>query len=110
MLLLLSKAREAGVAAHFRAGQSMQHLIFSTKSDHGLESEPRVTVALVDQDKFEVSFAHANRWFADAEEAEVVSGPDTYSAFVRFLARLWGETRPAVPIPDCLRPRVGGST
>lgn len=32
MLLLVSKAKESGVAAHFRAGQSMQHLIFSTKS------------------------------------------------------------------------------
>jgi hypothetical protein len=87
----------------------MQHLIFSTKSDHGLENEPRVTLALVDQDKFEVSFGHANRWFADAEQAELVSGPETYSAFVRFLGRLWGEAYPAVPMPDCLRPRAGDS-
>lgn len=94
----------------FRVGQSMQHLIFSTKSDHGLESEPRVTLALVDQDKFELSFGHANRWFTDAEEAEVVSGPETYSALVRFLTRLWGETQPAVPIPDCLRPESVVST
>lgn len=79
------------------------------KSDHSLESEPRVTLARVDQDKFEVSFGHDNRWFADAEEAEVVSGPETYSTFVRFLGRLWAQARPAVPMPDCLRPRAGDS-
>ena len=44
-----------GLDAHFRAGQSMDELVFSTLDHHGLRYEPRVVVKIHAEDRIRVA-------------------------------------------------------
>jgi hypothetical protein len=99
----------------FRAGQSMQHLIFSTASRHGLTDEPRVTVAWPEEDTesaatgavIEVSLGRANRWFSAPDRAAVVAGSDGWPVVAQYMGLLWQATRGSASPPAGLFVRPG---
>jgi hypothetical protein len=98
---ILARGQALGLDRFFRAGQSMQHLIFSTAPRHGLDDEPRVTVAWPESDtesaatgrRIEVSLGRANRWFSAPDQVAVVEEPDGWSTVARYLELLWRVTR-----------------
>jgi hypothetical protein len=94
---------EAGLHQYFRAGQSMQHIIFSTSERHGLEeiipSPPRVTFGRRASERMFVAWSHSNLWFHDPEREDAVTSENAVSVLRRYLADLWRETRPADSVP-----------
>ena len=104
---LLARGVALGLDRHFRAGQSMQHLVFSTAPHHGLQDELRVTVAwpgadesaAVDGSRIEVSLARANRWFSAPEHRDVVPGDAAWPAVAAYLTLLWRATKGGAPPP-----------
>src|SRR5215472_16958456 len=99
---LVREGIEEGLDQYFRAGQSMQHIIFSTCERHGLEHfdppPPRVTVGRIESDYF-VAWSHRNIWFFEAERRDIVTGENAVSTLRSYLVALWRETRPEEPFP-----------
>jgi len=108
---LLAEGKRRGLDQHFRAGQSMQHMIFSTVSHHGLQDELRVTVAIPTDEadsaatgaRLEVSLGRVNRWFAEPERLTIGPAADAWPLLAEYLRDLWRATRSA-PVPDGLGP------
>jgi hypothetical protein len=106
---LLAEGRQRGLDQHFRAGQSMQHLIFSIVPHFGLHDELRVTVAWPDDDAssaatgalIEVSLGRTNRWFSAPDRLSVGPAADAWSLVAEYLRALWQDTQSA-PLPDGL--------
>ena len=94
---------EAGLDQYFRAGQSMQHIIFSTCERHGLEdfspAPPRVTLGRRKSGSMFVGWSHYNVWFHDPEHEETVTSGNALPVLKGYLADLWRETRPIAPVP-----------
>jgi hypothetical protein len=110
---VLAEGLQRGLDQHFRAGQSMQHLIFSTVPHFGLEDELRVTVAWPENDassaatgaRIEVSLGRTNRWFNTPDRLSVAAAADAWPLVAAYLRALWKETQGA-PLPDGLLPRA----
>lgn len=108
---LLTEGQQRGLDQHFRAGQAMQHLIFSTVPHVGLKDELRVTVAWPADDSssaasgamVEVSLGRTNRWFSAPDRLSVGAAADAWSLVSEYLRALWQETQSA-PLPDGLKP------
>jgi hypothetical protein len=106
-LAILARGQALGLDQFFRAGQSMQHPIFSTAPRHGLDDEPRVTVAWPEKDTesaatgavIEVSLGRANRWFSAPDRAAVVAAADGWTAVAQYLGLLWRATRGDASLP-----------
>jgi hypothetical protein len=82
----------------------MDHIIFSTLDHHGLEGDPRVTlVFLPKEQRVHVAYSRGNLHFSEALSEESVDVSSAIPCVLRFLHRLWSETRPDVPIPDALK-------
>lgn len=100
-----------GLDQLFRAGQSMQHLIFSTAPHHGLQDELRVTVGWPEDDSqsaatgamIEVSLGRTNRWFSAPDRLSIGPAADAWPLVAEYLRALWDGTRGA-PLPDGLLP------
>jgi hypothetical protein len=94
---------EAGLDQYFRAGQSMQHVIFLTCERHGLEqfnpAPPRVTLGWHKSGGMFVAVSNHNLWFHDPEREDAVTSDNAFSVLRRYLADLWSETGPMDPIP-----------
>ena len=94
---------KAGLDQYFRAGQSMQHIIFSTCERHGLEqispAPPRVTLGRHKSAGMFVAWSHNNLWFHDPEREDAVTSDNAVSVLKSHLADLWRETRPMDPVP-----------
>ena len=96
-----------GLDRHFRAGQSMHHLIFSTVPHFGLEAEWRVTLApsppgedgATVSGQIEVSLARANRWFSMPDDAETAPVAEAWPLVAEYLSRLWRATKADTPPP-----------
>ena len=99
---VLEACIEAGLDQYFRAGQSMQHIIFSTCERHGLENfnpePPRVTLGHGKAGMF-VAWSHYNIWFSTPERETSVTADNVVSALRSYLAELWRETRTEDPLP-----------
>ena len=90
-----------GLAPLFRIGQSMHHIIFSTADHHRLSSEPRVTLEFFPKEEIiRVSYSSANLHFSDPVSEERVASSVAVPSVIRYLRRLWCETKPEIPIPD----------
>jgi hypothetical protein len=91
LLTLVERIAESEYAGLFRGGQSIYHLIISTKEHHGLETD----------DHFVAVYMEKNRpmWIEYSIGYEVVacqtcdSGCDVWAVLETFLARLWYETK-----------------
>ena len=104
-LQVVDAARAEGWDEHFRAGQSMQHLIFSTAAEHGLEllpvQPPRVTLAF-DQGRMFVAWSRSNLWFSEAERRTFVTEKDALAVLKQYLSDLWTETQGNEEMPRVL--------
>jgi hypothetical protein len=98
---ILEMLESKGFSNHFRAGQSMHHLIFSTLDSHGLEDEPRVTIDIDGSaGTTRIAYARTNLHFAAPQDEHNVPHDQSAAIIVEHLERLWTETRPQEPIPD----------
>jgi hypothetical protein len=101
---IISALEARGLAAQFRMGQSMHHLIFSTLDHHGLSGEPRVTLEFDPKtQQVRVAYSRANLWFNAADSEERVGLPLAVPCVIGYLRRLWSETKPDSQIPDALK-------
>jgi len=104
---LLRQGQALRLDEYFRTGQSMQYLVFTTKSRFVLVDEPRVTVcwpngdsaAALTGERIEVSIGHENRWFSEPDRADIVSGDDAWAAVAAYLLQLWHESKDGLPAP-----------
>lgn len=89
---LLRSAIDAGWDDRYRAGQSMQHLIFSTAKQNGLESiKPpplRVTLGQNDDHRFFVALSRANLWFNKPDRIDMVTPGNALSVLASYLSAL----------------------
>jgi hypothetical protein len=93
-----------GLAEHFRIGQSMHHIIFSTADGHRLTTEPRVTLEFhPNEQRVRVAYSRANLDFNEPDSEESVDAPSAVPSVLLYLRRLWNETRPDIPMPDTLK-------
>ena len=92
-----------GLAPLFRIGQSMHHIIFSTVDHHRLSLEPRVTLEFLPKEQIvRVTYLCANLYFSEPLSEERVAPSHAVSSVLRYLRRLWSETKPDTQIPDAL--------
>jgi hypothetical protein len=91
------------ISSHVRVGQSMHHIVFSTADHHRLTNEPRVTIELLPRDdSVRVAYSTSNIYFAPPAQEERVGLSDAEVTIVRYLRRLWTDTRPLDAIPHGL--------
>ena len=87
----------------FSAGQSMHHIIFATLDRHGLDSEPRVTLAFQPQQGLvRIALGTTNLYFAAPQWETAVPLREAVPTVRRFLRHLWGEGKPGSPTPSVL--------
>lgn len=92
-----------GLAAYFRIGQSLHHIMLSTSEHHGLTSEPRVTLIFHSKDNSAcVAYGCTNLHFSAPLSEDRVPPAEAVPRILHHLRRLWRETRPEYPIPDAL--------
>jgi hypothetical protein len=100
---VVSELESRGLAPLFRIGQSMHHIIFSTLDHHQLTSEPRVTLEFDPKEqKVRIAYSYANLYFSEPLSEERVPVSSASSSAIRYLRRLWEETKPSSPVPDTL--------
>ena len=94
---------DAGLHQYFRAGTSMQHIIFSTCEGNGLEqlspAPPRITIGRRESTGMFVAWSHNNLWFHPPEREDPVTADNVVSVLRRYFGDLWRETRPTEPVP-----------
>ena len=101
---VVSALQNRGLAEHFRVGQSMHQIIFSTADRHGLSTEPRVTLEFYPKEQqVRVAYSHANIGFNEPDSEERIDVPSATSCALRYLQHLWSETRSDIQIPDALK-------
>ena len=91
-----------GLNQHFRAGNSMHHFLFSTRDDHRLGDDPRVTIAFGEGDQIRLAYGTESLHFARPEWSYQLPYEDGLSTFRRFLNQLWTATK-TEPVPSALR-------
>ena len=100
---VVSDLEARGLSQFFRIGQSMHHIIFSTVNHHRLSSEPRVTMEFLPKEQIvRVAYSCANLWFNEPVSEDRVAPPLAVSIMLRYLRRLWSETKPETPMPGVL--------
>jgi hypothetical protein len=100
---VVSSLEARDLAALFRIGQSMHHIIFSTLEHHGLTSEPRVTLEFHPTGQaVRVTYSCSNLHFGEALSEECVPITAAVPSTLGFLRRLWSETKPTSEIPAAL--------
>ena len=89
-----------GLAELFRIGQSMHHIVISTKSEHRLTGEPSVTLAIdAKRSTIRVAYGTGNLWFDEPLVETTCQIGDAVPAILTYLARLWRETKPEIELP-----------
>jgi hypothetical protein len=92
-----------GFSSSFRIGQSMHHIIFSTIGHHRLKDEPRVTLEFHPKDQaVRIAYSCSNLYFNEPLSQETVSMPNAVPSIIRYLQRLWQETKPDTQAPQSL--------
>gem|GEM_PF-2534222 len=107
LLPLLHACLDAGLDQHFRIGQSMAHIIFSTAEEHGLENydpqPPRVTLMFDEaQQRWAVASSYCNLHFAKPDRQNAVNAENVLPVLESYLADLWREMRPDEAMPPPL--------
>ncbi len=88
---------------HFRVGQSMRTLVFSTLDHYGLEYEPRVTVVITPPETIRLIYTPSNPAPREEDELEYeLIYSDAMPTFQRFLNHLWEMTR-SEPLPSNMK-------
>lgn len=88
---------------HFRVGQSMSNLVFSTQDRHGCHNEPRIMVTLRPPDALKlVYWPGIPAIKGDLELEYELHWDEAMPTFRRFLNHLW-ETTMTDPLPSDLR-------
>jgi hypothetical protein len=109
---VLRAAIDVRLCDHFRAGQSVSHLIFSSTEEHGLEViEPaplRVTLGRSEASQFFVALSRSNLWFGQPDQVEIINSENAFPVLKAYLSALWTATRPCEPLPACVPPLAGG--
>ena len=101
---VVSELERRGLIPLFRAGKSMQHVIFSTSDHHGLRDEPRVTLEFQpEQQEVRIAYSKADIRFHEPLIEAWVSAPVALQVTLGALRRLWTETWPAQPMPEELQ-------
>jgi hypothetical protein len=112
MSALLEASMAEGLDNYFRAGQSMQHIIFSTAEKHGLEyiepQPPRVTVGFNKDMSLFVAWSNLNIWLNDPTHRDSLDGNAGFNTLKHYLAELWSSTRPYQQLPPSLASLSGG--
>jgi hypothetical protein len=109
---VLNACVRAGLNEHFRVGQSMSHIIFSTAEEHGLEKysppPPRVTL-LQDKDLWFIAWSHLNLLTRPEalERQDCVNCETVLRTLKSYLSDLWRETRQGEPLPAALEEQAG---
>lgn len=102
MRTLLRAGVEDKLDKYFHAGQSMQHIIFSTCERHGLErydpQPPRVTVGR-DEGGYFVAYSRSNLWFNPPDRKDTITSSNALAVLRSYLLILWQETRPTDQVP-----------
>jgi len=97
---LLGELEARGLNVLFRVGQSLDHIIFSTQEEHGLDGEPRVTLAIDrSEPKLRVAYGNGNLHFDTSQMEKVCTAADAVPTVLSYLKRLWMETKPNSPVP-----------
>nr|CAP48034.1 putative integron gene cassette protein [uncultured bacterium] len=100
---VLRQGIDSGLDQYFRAGQSMQHIIFSTAAHHGLEdmdpAPPRVTIAFDKQMHIYLAWSRSNLWFNEPNRKVSLTCSNAHGMLRIYLSSLWDETRPSEPNP-----------
>lgn len=92
-----------GLASSFRIGQGMHHVIFSTLDHHRLSNEPRVILEFHPKDQaVRIAYSCSNLFFSQPLSEETVPVPDAVPTIIRYLRRLWQETKPDTSLPEPL--------
>jgi hypothetical protein len=100
---VVSELEVRGLAPLFRIGQSMHHIIFSTVDHHRLSSEPRVALEFLPKEQIvRVAYLCANLYFSEPLSEERVPPTAAMPCVLRYLRRLWSETKPNIQMPDAL--------
>jgi hypothetical protein len=99
---ILERAVELEYDSLFRAGMSVNHVIFSTLDHHGLRDEPRVTFEVMKDWSIRISLTTNNVWFREPTQFAVMDELSAFPTLQRYLWHLWEETVPE-PVPDRLR-------
>ena len=100
---IVSSLENQGLVPLFRVGQSMHHIILSTKSQHRLTGEPHVTLQLDPTRRMVlVAYSYSNIGFNEPLASETVDVVSCLPTILRCLRRLWVETKPDESIPVSL--------
>jgi hypothetical protein len=100
---LMTDLTASGVTPFFRAGQGMHHIVFSTAENHGLTSEPRVTIEIdAAARRVRVAYSRSNLYFEKPIDENTVAIDESVTHVLRYLRRLWIETRADERLPDAL--------
>jgi hypothetical protein len=100
---VVSGLEARGLASLFRIGQGMHHIMFSTVEQHGLRTEPRVTLEFLPREQIvRVAYGCTNLYFSEPLSEERVSPAAAVPTTLGYLRRLWSETKPDTQIPDAL--------
>jgi hypothetical protein len=86
----------------FRAGTSLNDIVFSTALKHGLKrGEPQVAFSYTPKkEEFYIAYATRALIWGDPISLETISGVEGAHALLKqYLLRLWKETKPELPIP-----------
>jgi hypothetical protein len=83
----------------------MHHVILSTAPRHGLNDEPRVTLEFQPKQQLvRIAYGCANLYFNEPLSQEYVAPSAAVRSVLRYLRRLWSETKPDTQVPDALNP------
>ncbi len=97
---LIAALEGRGLNTLFRIGQSVDHIIISTKEEHGLDGEPHVTFAIDRKEpKLLVAYGTLNLHFSEAQSEETCAADVAVPVVLSYLRRLWIETKPGSPVP-----------
>ena len=100
---ILRESVRTGLNDYFRAGSSVNHLIFSTAEKHGLEDiEPRpphVTLAVDENHRLFVTISRYSIHFNAPDKRDFLGGANAFDVFKSYLRNLWVTTRPNEALP-----------
>jgi hypothetical protein len=106
VLTVLRAGVRDGLDSYFRAGESMNYLMFSTVDKHGLEDiEPRplhVTLGVDADNRLFVAVSQHSLHFNKAERQDVVTDETALSVLKTYLRDLWQRTKPNEPVPPAV--------
>jgi hypothetical protein len=107
VLPILKACVDAKLDEHFRVGQSMSHIIFSTTDVHRLEkynpSPLRVTIRYEGRlDRWYIAQSYRNILFSEPDHQDPIDSETAFTVLKSYLADLWRETRPGEALPGGL--------